>query len=135
MKFSKVAEDFLGFMETAKDKVVEKAECLDDAIEKRKVRRDAEETFSCVSARLVENLMDLTDEEIEALPDIIKADIEELNEALMVITEIDEEILAEKGYKSCYNCDEVINESDKFCPECGACQGVDCKDEIDEEAE
>lgn len=135
MKFSKVAEDVLGFMENTKDKVVEKAEFLDCAIEKRRVRRDAQDNFSCILARLGENLMDLTDEEIDALPKAIKDDVNELNKVLMDIAEIDEEILAEKGLKTCYNCNEVICCSDKFCPECGVCQDVDCTDDIDEEVE
>ena len=133
MKFSKVAEDFMGFVESAKDKVVEKAECLDDAIEKRKIRREAEEKLSCISARVVDNLVDLSDEELEALPEVIKADVKELNETLMIIAEVDEEILADKGYRVCYNCDEVIDASCNFCPECGYPKCEDCEEDTDEE--
>lgn len=133
MKFSKLAADFCVVMETAMGKVLEKTESFDDAIEKRKMLKDAQEEFTCISMRVVENLMDLTKEEIEGLPEVIKSDVKALEETLNVISKAEEEMMADKGLKCCKNCEEVIDDSVKFCPECGANQNEEVEEDASEE--
>lgn len=124
MKLQYWLEELSNVINGAIGRVIDKSYDFDDAIERRKTLRSVKDEFVNHSTFIISKLIELNDEEVKQLPESIKKYVENLKQSAAVMEEINEEILAEKGFVSCCSCKETIDASARFCPKCGADQKI-----------
>lgn len=121
--------NFAGFVkgisercDSALSVVAQKAENLDVTLERRKLVRELEEKYDDVSAILVKSLVTLDEETLSTFPHFVQEEIAKLNSIKGELNKQYEAGLAEKGYKTCTNCDCEMPVMYSFCPKCGTKQ-------------